>query len=119
VKLVPNKENSGVQFRSEPLPDGEMRGPQADAGVGYWGTLYEESARGALTKENHEKFVKKNDWNEYVIEAVGSHVRTWLNGQLCVDLDDPKISRRGVFGLQIHAGGPMEVRFKELKLEVR
>jgi putative heme-binding domain-containing protein len=118
IKLVPDAGNSGVQFRSEPLPDGEMRGPQADAGVGYWGTLYEESARGALTKENREKFVKKNEWNDYVIEADGSHVRTWLNGQLCVDLDDPKMSRRGVFGLQIHAGGPMEVRFKELKLEV-
>src|SRR5262249_2863802 len=43
VKLVPNKENSGVQFRSEPLPDGEMKGPQADIGAGWWGKLYEES----------------------------------------------------------------------------
>ncbi len=119
IKLVPNAGNSGIQFRSEPLPDGEMRGPQADVGAGYWGTLYEESARGALTKENREKFVKKNDWNEYVIEAVGSHVRTWINGNLCVDIDDPRVSRRGVFGLQIHSGPAMEVRFKELKLEVK
>jgi hypothetical protein len=35
-----------------------------------------------------------------------------------VDLDDPAISRRGIFALQIHAGGPMEVHFKDLKLEV-
>ena len=48
VKLTPNKENSGVQFRSEPLPDGEMRGPQADVGAGWWGKLYEESGRGLL-----------------------------------------------------------------------
>ena len=54
-----------------------------------------------------------------MIEAVGSRVRTWINGKLCVDLDDPKISRRGIFGLQIHAGGPMEVRFKDMKLEVK
>jgi putative heme-binding domain-containing protein len=119
LKLVPNAGNSGVQFRSEPLPDGEMRGPQADVGVGYWGTLYEESARGALTKKTGERFVKVNDWNEYVIEAIGSHVRTWINGNLCVDIDDPKMSRRGVFGLQIHSGAAMEVRFKELKLEVK
>jgi putative membrane-bound dehydrogenase-like protein len=118
VKLVPNKENSGVQFRSEPLPDGEMKGPQADIGAGWWGKLYEESGRGLLAKEDREKFVKPDDWNEYVIEAKGSHVKTWLNGQLCVDLDDPKISRRGIFGLQMHAGGPLEVRFKDLKLEV-
>src|SRR6185312_8066426 len=43
VKLVPNSANSGVQFRSVPLEDGEMRGPQADIGAGWWGKLYEES----------------------------------------------------------------------------
>ena len=119
VKLVPNKENSGVQFRSELLPDGEMKGPQADVGLGYWGTLYEESARGKLADNKAgEKVVKVDDWNEYVIIAEGSHVKTYINGKLCVDLDDPKMSRRGVFGLQIHAGGPMEVRFKDIKLEV-
>jgi putative membrane-bound dehydrogenase-like protein len=119
VKLVPNKENSGVQFRSELLPDGEMRGPQADVGQGYWGKLYEESARGNLADNKAgEKVVKVDDWNEYVIIAEGSHVKTYLNGELCVDLDDAKLSRRGAFGLQIHSGGAMEVRFKDIKLEV-
>jgi putative membrane-bound dehydrogenase-like protein len=118
VKLVPNKENSGIQFRSEALPDGEMKGPQADVGAGWWGKLYEESGRGLLSKKSGESFVKVDDWNEYEILAVGSKVRTWINGNLCVDLDDPKISRRGIFGLQIHSGGPMEVRFKDLRLEV-
>ena len=28
------------------------------------------------------------------------------------------MARRGIFALQIHAGGPMEVRFKDIKLEV-
>jgi putative heme-binding domain-containing protein len=119
VKLVPNKENSGIQIRSELLPDGEMRGPQADVGLGYWGTLYEEGARGKLADNKAgEKIVKVDDWNEYVIFAEGSHVKTYLNGELCVDIDDAKMSKRGAFGLQIHAGGPMEVRFKDIKLEV-
>lgn len=118
MKLTPNKENSGIQFRSEPLPDGEMKGPQADAGAGWWGKLYEESGRGLLWKESGEKHVKPDQWNEYVIEAKGSKVRTWINGQLCVDLDDAKLSRRGVVGLQMHSGGPLEVRFKGIKLEV-
>ena len=118
IKLVPNKENSGIQFRSVPLPDGEMRGPQADVGLGWWGKLYEESARGLIWKESGEKHVKVDDWNLYVIEANGAHVRTWINGSLCVDLEDAFISRRGVFGFQIHAGGPMEVRFKDIKLTV-
>jgi putative heme-binding domain-containing protein len=118
VKLTPNKENSGIQFRSEPLPDGEMRGPQADIGQGWWGKLYEESGRGLLVKEGGEKFVKADDWNEYVVEASGSRVKAWINGNLVFDYDDPKLSRRGVIGLQVHSGGPMEVRFKDLKLEV-
>jgi putative membrane-bound dehydrogenase-like protein len=118
VKLVPNKENSGVQFRSAALPDGDVKGPQADVGAGWWGKLYEEHGRGLLWKKSGEKFVKVDGWNEYVIEANGSRVRTWLNGNLCVDLDDPALARRGIFALQIHSGGPMEVRFKELKLEL-
>jgi putative membrane-bound dehydrogenase-like protein len=118
VKLTPNAANSGVQFRSEPLPDGEMRGPQADIGAGWWGKLYEESGRGLLVKEGGEKFVKENEWNDYIVEAVGPHVKIWINGNLVCDYDDPKLSRRGVIGLQVHSGGPTDVRFKEIKLEV-
>jgi putative heme-binding domain-containing protein len=118
VKLVPDRENSGVQFRSEELPGGEVRGPQADIGAGWWGKLYEEHGRGLVWKNPGDQHVRKDDWNDYVIEAVGSRVRTWINGKLCVDLDDANLARRGIFALQIHSGGPMEVRFKEMKLEV-
>jgi putative membrane-bound dehydrogenase-like protein len=118
VKLTPNKENSGVQFHSVPLPDGEMRGPQADIGAGWWGKLYEESGRGLLAKEGGEKFVKPDEWNEYKVEAVNGNVKIWINGNLCTDYTDEKLARRGIFGLQMHSGGPMEVRFKEIKLEV-
>jgi putative heme-binding domain-containing protein len=118
VKLVPDKENSGIQFRSEPLPDGEVKGPQADVGAGWWGKLYEEHGRGLIWKESGEKHVKVDDWNEYVVEAVGSKVKTWINGKLCVDLDDEKLSRRGIFAFQLHSGGALEVRFKDVKLEV-
>lgn len=43
---------------------------------------------------------------------------TALNGKPCVDLDDPKGAKAGIFALQLHSGGPMEVRFKEFKLEL-
>ncbi|MFO0926189.1 MAG: PVC-type heme-binding CxxCH protein [Gemmataceae bacterium] len=118
VKLTPNRENSGIQFRSEELPEGEVKGPQADVGAGWWGKLYEEHGRGLLWKESGEKHVKPDDWNEYTIEAVGGRVRTWINGQPCVDLDDPKLARRGIFAFQLHSGGALEVRYKEIKLEV-
>lgn len=118
VKLSPDKENSGIQFRSEPLADGEMRGPQADIGAGWWGKLYEESGRGLLWSKPGDQHVKKDEWNDYKIEAIGGRIRTWVNGQLSVDLDDPKLSQRGIIGLQLHSGGPMEVRFRDLRLEL-
>ena len=118
VKLTPDAENSGIQFRSAPVDGGEMRGPQADIGRGWWGKLYEESGRGLLAPEGGEKFVKPGEWNEYVVEAVGPRVRLWINGHQVADLTDQQISRRGVIAFQLHSGGPLEVRFKDLKLEV-
>jgi putative membrane-bound dehydrogenase-like protein len=119
VKLTPKEGNSGIQFRSVPLPDGEMKGPQADIGAGWWGKLYEESGRGLLAKEGGEKFVKAEEWNDYVVEAVGGTVKIWINGNLCTDITDQMLARRGVVGFQIHSGGPTEVRFKDIKLEVK
>jgi hypothetical protein len=118
VKLVDNVGNSGVQFRSEMIEGGEMRGYQADIGETWWGKLYEENGRALLWDKPADQHLKTGDWNRYEIEARGGHVRTWLNGQLCVDLDDPDGERRGIIALQLHSGGPMEVRFRELRLEV-
>jgi putative membrane-bound dehydrogenase-like protein len=119
VKLTPNEANSGIQFRSVPIEGGEMRGPQADIGKGWWGKLYEESGRGLLVKEGGEKFVKENEWNDYVIEAVGPKVKIWINGELVCDYTDDKLAKRGQIAVQVHSGGPTEVRFKELKLEIK
>ena len=118
IKLTPNKENSGVQFRSERFGDYEMKGPQADVGLGWWGKLYEENGRAILSNNPGDPFVNQDAWNTYEIVAVGSKVRTAINGHLCVDVDDPQIARSGITGLQMHAGGPMEVRFKDFQLEL-
>jgi hypothetical protein len=118
IKLVPNTANSGVQFRSVPFKGNEMKGYQADAGAGWWAKLYEESGRGILIKEGGEQFLNKEDWNTYEIVAVGHKILIALNGHKTVDLDDEKGAVSGIFALQVHAGGPTEVRFKDLKLEL-
>jgi hypothetical protein len=118
VKLVPNGGNSGIQFRSEALPAGEVKGYQADVGVGWWGKLYEEHGRELLWKESGEKHVRKDNWNQYDIIAVGSRLRTYINGKLCVDLDDPDGAKRGITAFQLHSGGPFEVRFKDFEIEL-
>jgi len=118
VLLVDNAGNSGIQFRSEPLPGGEVRGYQADVGAGWWGKLYEEHGRELLWNETGEQHVRPGEWNRYEIVAEGSRIRTWINGQPCVDLDDPPGARRGIIALQLHSGGPTEVRFRNLTLEL-
>ena len=117
VKLVDNAGNSGVQFRSEAGPNGEIAGYQADIGVGWWGKLYEENGRGLLWDRSGEAYVKPNDWNDYEIVAIGGRIRTYINGKLCVDLNDTGGAKRGIFAIQLHAGGPTEVRIRDVRLE--
>ena len=118
VKLVDDAGNSGVQFRSKPAEHGEAEGYQADVGPGWWGKLYEEQGRALLWEKSGEAHVRKGEWNDYKIRAEGTQIQTWINGKLCVDLDDPAGARRGLFALQLHSGGPTEVRFRNFKLTV-
>ncbi len=117
VKLTADTANSGVQFRSVPLPDGEMQGYQADIGKGWWGLLYEESGRGVLQKPA-AAVERPGEWNTYEILAVGDRIQLALNGVRTVDLVDPAGQKRGVVGLQVHSGGPTEVRFRNFRLEL-
>ncbi|MCA9087464.1 MAG: DUF1080 domain-containing protein [Planctomycetaceae bacterium] len=116
VLLKDNVGNSGIQFRSEPLVNGEVRGYQADIGPGWWGKLYEEQGRGLL--HDVESAVKAGEWNTYEIVAVGSRVRIFVNGILSVDRSDPAAARKGLIAFQLHSGGPMEVRFRNLNIEL-
>ncbi|MGD9719636.1 MAG: PVC-type heme-binding CxxCH protein [Pirellulales bacterium] len=117
VNLVDNRGNSGIQFRSQLEPDGLVKGYQADIGPDWWGKLYEEHGRGLLWTKSGEAHLKSG-WNTYEIEATGPNLRTWLNGQLCVDLEDTSGARRGIMALQLHSGGPTEVRFRNFELQI-
>jgi putative membrane-bound dehydrogenase-like protein len=119
VKLVDDAGNSGIQFRSRVLDGGDVEGYQADIGPGWWGKLYEEHGRKLLWKKSGKEHVNADQWNVYRIEAIGSRIRTWINGHLCVDMDDPEGSREGIIALQLHSGRATEIRFRNLVLEVK
>ncbi|MCE9594300.1 MAG: DUF1080 domain-containing protein [Planctomycetes bacterium] len=118
VRLAHDAGNSGIQFRTEPRPSGEVRGYQADVGPGWWGKLYEEEGRGLLWEKSGEQHVLVDGWNHYEIEARGHHVKTWINGQPCVDLEDPTGALTGVLALQVHSGEATEVRFRNFELTI-
>ena len=113
-----------MQFRTKRIPKHhEVIGYQADIGQGYWGALYDESRRNrvlaAPKKEDVEKLIKHDDWNEYTIRAEGPRIRLWLNGTLTVDYTekDEGIDRTGVIALQVHGGGKTKVLYRDVRIE--
>ena len=65
-------------------------------------------------------YYKKQDWNEYTITCRGNHVMQELNGHLTVEMidnDAEKRSLEGLLALQIHAGPPMVVEFKDIRVK--
>lgn len=64
--------------------------------------------------------IKNNEWFDYVIIARGNHLVTQINGHTIVDLTDEqkdKAASSGLIGIQIHAGGPMTVQVKDVRLK--
>jgi prenyltransferase beta subunit/predicted esterase len=121
-RMVDGKGNSGVQFRSIRIPHHEMSGYQADIGEGYWASLYDESRRNKVlvpAKEEALKALNKSDWNHYVVSAAGGKIVLSLNGKRSVEYHepDPAIARSGLMAVQIHAGGPMEVQYKDMMIQ--
>lgn len=114
--------NSGVQFRSKRVAgSSEVSGYQADVGEKYWGCLYDESRRNKILVQSPPEFeqkLHKEDWNSYVIRAQGKHIVLTLNGLTTVDYveADETIAREGIIALQVHAGGPLRVEFKNLRI---
>jgi hypothetical protein len=63
---------------------------------------------------------KKGEWNDYIIIARGNHIQQYINGVQTVDVidNDPKHrAMSGIIALQMHAGPPMTVEFKDVRLK--
>ncbi len=121
-RLLGGKGNSGVQFRSVRVPPNEMSGYQADIGEGYWGSLYDESRRNKVLVQGSEAALKalhKDGWNHYTVRAIGDRITLGLNGATAVSYRETEadIARSGLVAVQIHAGGPMEVQFKDVMIQ--
>lgn len=117
--------NSGVFLRSKITGIDPQHGPdiegmqvEVDPSIGkHTGGLYESGGRGwvATPTEAGEKALKPGEWNNLEISAHGNHIVTQLNGTKIVDFTDPaqKFSA-GVVGLQIHTGGGVKMRWREI-----
>ncbi len=59
--------------------------------------------------------LKKGDFNDYAIRCVGKKVTVTVNGVVAIDEGFDNLPEEGIIAFQIHAGGPMEVEFKNIK----
>jgi hypothetical protein len=113
--------NSGVFIRSG-IEGVKISGWQVEVAPKghHTGGIYESYGRGWLIqpKPKDEKHLKTGKWNTLKIKAVGDEVTTWLNGKQMVYLKDEKIGKgEGFIALQIHDGGGIKVRWKNLVIE--
>lgn len=113
--------NSGVFFRS--TVDGtKVKGWQVEVAPPNHDTggIYESYGRNWLVQipDEKETILKPEEWNTLRIVANGDRVQTYLNGQEMVDLEDEKIGTgEGGIALQIHDGGGIKVRWRDIVLK--
>ncbi len=115
--------NSGVFIRSH-VDGTRVSGWQAEvapAGM-HTGGIYESYGRGWLIQPElgKDSALRVGEWNTMHIRVVGDRVTTWLNGVEMVDLADEQIgAAEGHIALQIHDGGGIKVRWRNLRVMVR
>lgn len=112
--------NSGVFFRSS-IEGTKITGWQAEVAPAgqHSGGIYESYGRGWLIQPGpeQEKALKTGEWNTMRIRVVADEVTTWLNGVQMIALKDAKIgAATGQIALQIHDGGGIKVRWRNLNL---
>lgn len=136
--------NSGFQYRSKDVGNWVVSGYQFEVtnGPGSAGFLYHEKGRGSLCRcgekvtvdeagknqvagsvndiEKIKSAFKLADWNECRIIAQGNHIQHFINGVQTIDVtdnDEKGRSMSGIVALQIHAGPPMLVEFKDIRVK--
>ena len=113
--------NSGIFFRST-LEGTKISGWQVEVAPpgNNSGGIYESYGRGWLIKPDPSKdsALKMGEWNLMKIRVKGNKVKTWLNGVQMISINDEKIGKgKGAIALQIHDGGGIKVRWKNLILK--
>ncbi len=112
--------NSGVFFRSS-VEGTRVSGWQAEVAPPgmHTGGIYESYGRGWLIQpdEGADASLRMGEWNTMRIRAVGDNVTTWLNGNQMIQISDEEIgAAEGSIALQIHDGGGIRVRWRNLQL---
>jgi 3-keto-disaccharide hydrolase len=120
--------NSGLFLRARITGIDPQHGPdiegmqvEVDPGVGkHTGGLYESGGRGwvVMPTEEGAKALKPGEWNDLEASVSGNHIVVHLNRVQVTDYNDasPKFTD-GVIALQIHTGGGVKMRWKDIYIK--
>jgi hypothetical protein len=105
--------DSGIMLRRPELQVqiGVSRSLKRDMTCSFYTGNYPEEARASRAAD----LLREGDWNHIRIEARGDTFTVWLNGEQVSRYTDPKYTAPGPIGLQIHAGLPMKVEFRNIR----
>ncbi|MDF7808340.1 DUF1080 domain-containing protein [Pontiellaceae bacterium B12219] len=138
MKLTGDKSrNTGIYYRVQPFQFEDKRGKttfEAPSGYefdaayhrpgrrnfrGSLGDWYARPSLRVLADSNLiNEVYKEDDWNRMTIRARGTRLEYWINGTKIMDFvdSDPKASREGTIGFQIHNGSVMRVEYRNIRV---
>lgn len=113
--------NSGVFIRST-IDGVKITGWQVEVAPKgkHTGGVYESYGRGWLIKPEPEKenVLKEGEWNHMKIKVKGDELTSWLNGTKMISIKDEKIGKGvGSIALQIHSGGGIKIKWKNIVIK--
>lgn len=120
--FCPNGGNSGFQFRCH-FSKNKLWGYQAEVDTSdrkWAGGLYDEGRRGWLVnlkdKSEAQAAFKNGDWNKYRVEAVGDHIKIFVNGVQTVDFHD-SMDADGHIAIQHHGEKGLTYKFRNIQIK--
>lgn len=84
-----------------------------------WSTEGKKVLATLISPKEFQELFRLDDWNEVMIFAKGNNIQHYLNNQLVLDFSDDDTNltlSEGILALQLHAGKPMWVEFKNIEL---
>jgi hypothetical protein len=114
------KKFSGILYDEAGVAGG--RGIMAERGERVvWDENGKKTVVGSVGKSDEiQAAIKNEDWNEYTVIAKGNEIKHVINDRTTVEVTDKTASKAlksGILALQLHAGPPMTVEFKNIRLK--
>lgn len=131
-RVPDSHEVSGYQADIGFIPSGWVQGFEQfksrtdsldeDTPYPLWGSLYDESRRARILalaeRDKVMSALKEGEWNEIRIRAEQKNITIWLNNELTIQYTEQEnVPEKGVIGLQVHSGPPLEVWYKDIFIQ--